>query len=106
MKFLGCPDDYWREKHLLPKFNTRYNKNYTTCAEIYRKHHDENPHLDEIIPCKYWFKPEDEKYLWHFLNSEILLQQDNLEKGATCDPDDALKMKRDIDAWIAKQSRA
>lgn len=41
---------------------------------------DDDVHIDEIIPCSAWNLPEDNRYCWHYLNSQWLLAEDNLSK--------------------------
>ena len=33
---------------------------------------DDDVHIDEIIPCSAWNLPEDNRYCWHYLNSQWL----------------------------------
>ena len=44
---------------------------------------DDDVHIDEIIPCSAWELPDENKYCWHYLNSQFLLAEDNLSKGCS-----------------------
>ena len=44
---------------------------------------NDDVHIDEIIPCSAWNIPDDNKYCWHYLNSQWLLANDNLSKGSS-----------------------
>ena len=49
-------------------------------------------HIDEIIPCSAWNLPDDNKYCWHYLNSQFLLAEDNLSKFNQYNEKDKLDM--------------
>ena len=53
-------------------FEDRYGRPKTDEDEV---------HIDEIIPCSAWDLPNDNKYCWHYLNSQWLMAKDNLSKG-------------------------
>jgi hypothetical protein len=56
--------------------------------------------IDEIIPCKAWNLPEDNKYCWHWLNSQMLLEADNKAKYATYTEENKRAMVDRIDALL------
>ena len=56
--------------------------------------------IDEIIPCKAWNLPEDNKYCWHWLNSQMLLKTDNGTKNATYTEENKKAMIDRIDALL------
>ena len=41
---------------------------------------DVKVHIDEIIPCSAWDLPTENKYCWHYLNSQYLLADENMSK--------------------------
>jgi len=53
---------------------------------------EDDVHIDEIIPCSAWNLPEDNKYCWHYLNSQLLLARDNLSKYNSYEEEDKLAM--------------
>ena len=53
---------------------------------------EDDVHIDEIIPCSAWNLPEDNKYCWHYLNSQLLLARDNLSKHDSYEEEDKLAM--------------
>lgn len=57
-----------------------------------RKTESDDVHIDEIIPCSAWNLPEDNKYCWHYLNSQWLLAEDNLKKHNSYTESDKLDM--------------
>jgi hypothetical protein len=59
-------------KYLHKTFEDRYGRLKTEEDEV---------HIDEIIPCSAWDLPDDNKYCWHYLNSQWLLAEDNLSKS-------------------------
>jgi len=48
--------------------------------------------IDEIIPCSAWNLPDDNKYCWHYLNSQWLLAEDNLSKHDSYSQTDKVAM--------------
>ena len=56
------------------------------------KTEEDEVHIDEIIPCSAWDLPNDNKYCWHYLNSQWLLAEDNLSKSDSYDEGDKLAM--------------
>jgi len=53
---------------------------------------EDDVHIDEIIPCSAWNLPDDNKYCWHYLNSQWLLAGDNLSKHDSYEEEDKLAM--------------
>jgi hypothetical protein len=70
-------------KYLHKTFEDRYGRPKTEEDEV---------HIDEIIPCSAWNLPEDNKYCWHYLNSQWLLARDNLSKHDSYEEEDKLAM--------------
>ena len=70
-------------KYLHKTFEDRYGRPKTEKDEV---------HIDEIIPCSAWNLPDDNKYCWHYLNSQWLLADDNLSKGDSYEEEDKLAM--------------
>ena len=70
-------------KYLHKTFEDRYGRPKTDKDEV---------HIDEIIPCSAWNLPDDNKYCWHYLNSQWLLAEDNLLKGHSYQEDDKFAM--------------
>jgi hypothetical protein len=70
-------------KYLLKTFEDRYGRPKTEEDEV---------HIDEIIPCSAWNLPNDNKYCWHYLNSQWLLAEDNLSKHDSYEEEDKLAM--------------
>ena len=70
-------------KYLHKTFEDRYGRPVTD---------DDDVHIDEIIPCSAWNLPDDNKYCWHYLNSQWLLADDNLSKGHSYNEEDKLAM--------------
>jgi hypothetical protein len=56
------------------------------------KTEEDEVHIDEIIPCSAWNLPDDNKYCWHYLNSQWLLAEDNLSKHDSYEEEDKLAM--------------
>ena len=56
--------------------------------------------IDEIIPCTAWNLPEDNKYCWHWLNSQMLLKTDNGAKNATYTEENKKAVIDRIDALL------
>jgi hypothetical protein len=70
-------------KYLYKTFEDRYGRPKTEEDEV---------HIDEIIPCSAWDLPDDNKYCWHYLNSQWLLAEDNLSKSDSYEEKDKLTM--------------
>jgi hypothetical protein len=70
-------------KYLHKTFEDRYGR---------PKMEEDEVHIDEIIPCSAWNLPEDNKYCWHYLNSQWLLAEDNLLKGRSYQEKDKVAM--------------
>jgi len=70
-------------KYLNKTFEDRYGRPETEEDEV---------HIDEIIPCSAWDLPDDNKYCWHYLNSQLLLAEDNLSKSYSYEEKDKLAM--------------
>ena len=62
---------------------------------------DDDVHIDEIIPCSAWDLPDENKYCWHYLNSQFLLAKDNLSKHAQYKQDDKRNMIQKIDLFFS-----
>lgn len=62
---------------------------------------DDDVHIDEIIPCSAWELPDENKYCWHYLNSQFLLAEDNLSKHAQYKQDDKRDMIQKIDSLFS-----
>ena len=70
-------------KYLHKTFEDRYGRPKTEKDEV---------HIDEIIPCSAWNLPDDNKYCWHYLNSQWLLAEDNLSKSDSYQEEDKVAM--------------
>jgi hypothetical protein len=70
-------------KYLHKTFENRYGRPKTEEDEV---------HIDEIIPCSAWDLPNDNKYCWHYLNSQWLLAEDNISKSDSYEEEDKLAM--------------
>jgi hypothetical protein len=70
-------------KYLHKTFEDRYGRPKTEKDEV---------HIDEIIPCSAWNLPDDNKYCWHYLNSQWLLAEDNLSKSNSYEEEDKFAM--------------
>jgi hypothetical protein len=79
---LGMTPEKWL-KYLHETFEDRYGR---------PKMEEDEVHIDEIIPCSAWNLPEDNKYCWHYLNSQWLLAEDNLSKSDSYEEEDKLAM--------------
>ena len=79
---LGMTTGEWL-KHLHKTFEDRYGRPKTE---------EDKVHIDEIIPCSAWDLPDDNKYCWHYLNSQWLLAEDNLSKSDSYEESDKLAM--------------
>ena len=62
---------------------------------------DDDVHIDEIIPCSAWNLPEDNRYCWHYLNSQWLLASDNLSKSTSYIEDDKEDMIKRINEHLS-----
>ena len=82
-------------KHLHETFENRYGRPKTDDDEV---------QIDEIIPCDAWNLPDDNKYCWHYLNSQWLLGNENQEKGSSYTEEDKLAMIERIDDYFRSAS--
>jgi len=82
-------------KYLNKTFEDRYGRPKTEKDEV---------HIDEIIPCSAWNLPDDNKYCWHYLNSQWLLAEDNLSKSDSYQEKDKLAMIERIQSSIYTSS--
>jgi hypothetical protein len=82
-------------KYLHKTFEDRYGRPKTEKDEV---------HIDEIIPCSVWNLPDDNKYCWHYLNSQWLLAEDNLSKSNSFEEGDKLTMIERIQSSIYTSS--
>ena len=64
------------------------------------KTEDDRVQIDEIIPCTGWNLPDDNKYCWHYLNSQWLIDNTNQEKGTKYTEEDKRAMIQRIDEWF------
>jgi len=80
-------------KYLHKTFEDRYGRPKTEKDEV---------HIDEIIPCSAWNLPDDNKYCWHYLNSQWLLAEDNLSKHDSYSQTDKDKMIKRIDIALSE----
>ena len=64
------------------------------------KTEDDEVQIDEIIPCSAWNLPDDNKYCWHYLNSQWLIDNTNQEKGTKYTEEDKRAMIQRIDEWF------
>ena len=78
-------------KYLNKTFEDTYGRPKTDEDEV---------HIDEIIPCSAWDLPDDNKYCWHYLNSQWLLAEDNLSKHDSYEEEDKLAMIERIQSSI------
>jgi hypothetical protein len=79
--------------YLSKTFEDRYGRPRNESDEV---------HIDEIIPCSVWNIPDDNKYCWHYLNSQWLLAVDNLSKGSSYSQTDKDEMINRIDIALSK----
>ncbi len=79
---LGITSAEWL-KYLHKTFEDRYGQPITDNDDV---------HIDEIIPCSAWDLPTDNKYCWHYLNSQWLLAEDNLSKHNSYTEEDKVAM--------------
>jgi len=82
-------------KYLHKTFEDRYGRPKTDEDEV---------QIDEIIPCSVWNLPDDDKYCWHYLNSQWLLSKDNGAKGNSYAIEDKLAMIERIDDYFRSAS--
>jgi hypothetical protein len=80
-------------KYLHKTFEDRYGRPKTE---------EDDVHIDEIIPCSAWNLPDDNKYCWHYLNSQWLLAEDNLSKGDSYNEEDKLAMIEVISSELSQ----
>lgn len=92
---LGCSKDMWRE-WLLFTLKKNYNKE---ASDLVNEKGKRLYSIDEIIPVKAWNLPEDNKYCWHFLNSQYLLCEDNSSKSSKFNDENKENMKKIIDSY-------
>jgi hypothetical protein len=64
------------------------------------KTEDDEVQIDEIIPCSAWNLPDDNKYCWHYLNSQWLIDNENQQKGSKYTEEDKRAMIQRIDEWF------
>jgi len=64
------------------------------------KTEDDEVQIDEIIPCSAWNLPDDNKYCWHYLNSQWLIDNENQEKSDKYTEEDKRAMIQRIDEWF------
>jgi len=91
---LGMTPEKWL-KYLHETFEDRYGR---------PKNYEDEVHIDEIIPCSAWNLPDDNKYCWHYLNSQWLLAEDNLSKHDSFEEEDKLAMIERIQSSIYTSS--
>lgn len=80
-------------KYLHKTFEDTYGRPKTEKDEV---------NIDEIIPCSAWNLPDDNKYCWHYLNSQWLTPKDNLEKGDSYEEEDKVAMIKRIDIALSE----
>lgn len=68
------------------------------------KTEDDEVQIDEIIPCSVWNLPDDNKYCWHYLNSQWLIDYENQQKGSKYTEEDKRAMIQRIDEWFTSNS--
>ena len=83
------PKDWVRYLH--KTFEDRYGRPKTDNDEV---------QIDEIIPCDGWNLPDDNKYCWHYLNSQWLIDNTNQGKGTKYTEEDKRAMIQRIDEWF------
>jgi hypothetical protein len=89
---LGMTSKEWYS-YLSKTFENRYGR---------PRNDNDNVHIDEIIPCSAWNIPEDNKYCWHYMNSQWLLADDNLSKGSSYSQTDKDEMINRIDIALSE----
>ena len=80
-------------KYLHKTFEDRYGR---------PRNESDDVHIDEIIPCSAWNIPDDNKYCWHYLNSQWLLAEDNLSKSDSYSQTDKDEMIKRIDIALSE----
>jgi hypothetical protein len=80
----------WK-RYLHKTFEDRYGRPKTN---------DDKVQIDEIIPCDGWNLPADNKYCWHYLNSQWLIDNENQAKGKRYTEEDKRAMIKRIDEWF------
>ena len=88
---LGMTSKEWLV-HLNKTFEDTYGRSRTD---------DDDVHIDEIIPCSAWNLPEDNRYCWHYLNSQWLLASDNLSKSTSYTEEDREDMIKRINEHLS-----
>ena len=81
-------------KEWVDYLNGTFERNYG-----YPRTDDVKVHIDEIIPCSAWDLPTENKYCWHYLNSQYLLADENLSKNKRYTQEDKRAMIARIDAY-------
>jgi len=94
LKDLYMTGEEW-VKYLHKTFEDNYGRGKTDDDEV---------QIDEIIPCSAWNLPVDNKYCWHYLNSQWLLGNENQEKGTSYTEEDKLVMIERIDDYFRSAS--
>jgi len=89
---LGMTSKEWYA-YLSKTFEDRYGR---------PRNESDDVHIDEIIPCSAWNIPDDNKYCWHYLNSQWLLAEDNLSKGSSYSQTDKDEMIKRIDIALSE----
>ena len=89
---LGMTSKEWYA-YLSKTFEDRYGR---------PRNESDDVHIDEIIPCSAWNIPDDNKYCWHYLNSQWLLANDNLSKGSSYTQTDKDEMIKRIDVALSQ----
>ena len=90
LKDLCMTSKEWIE-YLHKTFEDRYSRPKTDNDKV---------QIDEIIPCSAWNLPDDNKYCWHYLNSQWLIDNENQEKSAKYTEEDKRAMIQRIDEWF------
>ena len=90
LKDLCMTSKEWIE-YLHKTFEDRYSRPKTEDDEV---------QIDEIIPCSAWNLPDDNKYCWHYLNSQWLIDNENQQKGSKYTEEDKRAMIQRIDEWF------
>lgn len=78
-------------RYLHKTFEDRYGRPKTDNDEV---------QIDEIIPCCGWNLPDDNKYCWHYLNSQWLIDNENQGKSSNYTEEDKRAMIKRIDEWF------
>lgn len=98
-KFIGLSKESFYQ-YLLDTFNLRYNKDYETLTEIQKN--EGRVELDEIIPIYAWNLPDENKYCWHWANSQLLRRKKNREKGHTFTEEYKTKKIKEVDNHLLR----